>query len=84
VTLIDELRERIGELAESSGLESVIASGRLRDAAERALRRAVEDARASGHTWQEIGDVLHTTRQAAFQRFGRPSTLEREHPCLTH
>jgi hypothetical protein len=36
------------------------------------LRAAVDRARAEGHTWQEIGEVLGTTRQAAFQRFGRP------------
>src|SRR5579875_1467758 len=36
------------------------------------LRLAVARARASGHTWQEIGDVLGVSRQAAFQRFGRP------------
>jgi hypothetical protein len=36
------------------------------------LRAAVERARAEGHTWQEIGEVVGTTRQAAFQRFGRP------------
>jgi hypothetical protein len=47
------------------------ALGQARDA-EDALRRAVEEARASGRTWQEIGDVLGTSRQAAFQRFGRP------------
>jgi hypothetical protein len=40
--------------------------------AEAALREAVEAARAAGHTWQEIGDLLGTSRQAAFQRFGRP------------
>jgi hypothetical protein len=48
-----------------------IAQDRSRGA-EEALRDAVERARAAGHTWQEIGDVLGTTRQAAFQRFGRP------------
>lgn len=35
------------------------------------LRAAVERARAEGHTWQEIGEVVGTTRQAAFQRFGK-------------
>lgn len=40
-------------------------------AAEGELRDAVELARRAGHTWQEIGDLLGTTRQAAFQRFGR-------------
>jgi hypothetical protein len=33
---------------------------------------AVDLARASGRTWQELGDVLGVTRQAAFQRFGHP------------
>jgi hypothetical protein len=44
---------------------------RVRDAQGR-LQRAVEAARAAGRTWHEIGAVLGTTRQAAFQRFGRP------------
>jgi hypothetical protein len=39
--------------------------------AEVELREAVETARRAGHTWQEIGDLLGTSRQAAFQRFGR-------------
>jgi hypothetical protein len=43
----------------------------VRDA-EVDLREAVEAARRAGHTWQEIGDLLGTSRQAAFQRFGRP------------
>ena len=37
-----------------------------------ALQEAVDRARAAGHSWREIGDVLGTTRQAAFQRFGHP------------
>lgn len=37
-----------------------------------ALRVSVERARSAGHTWQEIGDLLGVSRQAAFQRFGRP------------
>jgi uncharacterized protein DUF3887 len=39
---------------------------------EARLRDAVDAARDAGHTWAEIGDVLGTSRQAAFQRFGRP------------
>lgn len=49
------------------------ARDRARDA-EDALRGSVLRARAAGHTWQEIGLVLGTSRQAAFQRFGRPGT----------
>ncbi|WP_203922103.1 DUF3887 domain-containing protein [Rugosimonospora africana] len=37
------------------------------------LRRAVEQARASGSSWADVGRMLGTTRQAAFQRFGRPT-----------
>lgn len=44
---------------------------KVRDA-EAELRKAVDAARQAGHTWQDIGDLLGTSRQAAFQRFGRP------------
>ena len=56
----------------SSPLDGVSRAREHARRAEEALRRAVEQARDSGHTWQEIGDVLGTSRQAAFQRFGRP------------
>ncbi|MGN6445278.1 DUF3887 domain-containing protein [Amnibacterium sp.] len=36
------------------------------------LASAVERARSGGCTWQQIGEVLGISRQAAFQRFGRP------------
>jgi hypothetical protein len=39
---------------------------------EDGMREAVQLARQAGHTWAEIGELLGTTRQAAFQRFGRP------------
>lgn len=60
-------------------------------AATRTLALVVEDttralaaqARAAGVTWQEIGNVLGTSRQAAFQRFGpyvtQGDTAEMEH-----
>lgn len=34
------------------------------------LRALVEQARAADYTWAEIGELLHVSRQAAFQRFG--------------
>ena len=37
---------------------------------EDTLRTLVQQARALGHTWAEIGELLHVSRQAAFQRFG--------------
>jgi len=53
-------------------LASVDAAKDLARTAENTLRAAVDRARAAGRTWQEIGDLLGTSRQAAFQRFGRP------------
>ena len=45
------------------GVASEIAEG---------TQAAVERARTAGHTWAEVGQVLGISRQAAFQRFGRP------------
>ena len=39
---------------------------------EQALKLCVQQGRDAGHTWQEIGELLGVTRQAAFQRFGKP------------
>jgi hypothetical protein len=67
--LADALRHATGL---PSGLSTVQLAVALRQVADRALATSVRQARDAGHTWQELGDVLHTTRQAAFQRFGRP------------
>ncbi|MEU6006356.1 DUF3887 domain-containing protein [Streptomyces sp. NPDC047453] len=40
--------------------------------AEQVLKLCVQQCRDAGHTWQEVGDLLGVTRQAAFQRFGKP------------
>ncbi|MFP5225678.1 MAG: hypothetical protein ACLGH3_09055 [Actinomycetota bacterium] len=56
--------------SEPSPLAAVGACEILAELAEEVQRALVADARAAGHTWQEIGDILGTTRQAAFQRFG--------------
>jgi hypothetical protein len=50
----------------------VAAARELSAAAETALQAAVDRARAAGQSWRDIGEVLGTTRQAAFQRFGHP------------
>jgi hypothetical protein len=54
------------------GLDAVRSAAELSALAADALRLAVDLARAAGRTWQELGDVLGVTRQAAFQRFGHP------------
>jgi hypothetical protein len=55
-----------------SATAGVAAARELADAADAALQAAVDRARAAGDSWRKIGDVLDTTRQAAFQRFGHP------------
>jgi hypothetical protein len=68
--LADELAgARIGV---GSPLAAMAAARELSAATGEALQAAVDRARAAGHSWREIGDVLGTTRQAAFQRFGHP------------
>ncbi len=67
VRLADALAE-----PETVGLDAVVAAREVAQRGEDAMREAVGRARAAGVTWQEIGDVLGTSRQAAFQRFGRP------------
>lgn len=63
--------------AESVGtrddLLDMIGSVRLVELAAAQARRAiVNEARATGHTWAEIGDALGVSRQAAHERFGEP------------
>ncbi|HTJ66162.1 MAG TPA: DUF3887 domain-containing protein [Actinospica sp.] len=53
-------------------LELVRDAHEVRESADQVLRLSVQQARDAGHTWQEIGDLLGVTRQAAFQRFGKP------------
>ena len=61
------------ELGQSGSALGVVAAAQaLSSAAESALQAAVDRARAAGQSWREIGDVLGTSRQAAFQRFGHP------------
>jgi hypothetical protein len=49
----------------------IIAARHAVTAAEDELKAAVQAARAAGYSWTVIGAALDTTRQAAFQRFGR-------------
>jgi Protein of unknown function (DUF3887) len=71
----DAARRLLGELGgygTGSPLDAVAAARELSAAAATAMQAAVDRARTAGHSWREIGDVLDTTRQAAFQRFGHP------------
>jgi hypothetical protein len=74
------LAEQASALAEAAGspltapayLDLVQHAREAEAVAGQVLRLCVQQCRDAGHTWQEIGDLLGVTRQAAFQRFGRP------------
>ena len=70
--IADLVTAELAEPAAEVPLAAVAAARELAAVAAAALQAAVDRARAAGDSWQEIGDVLETTRQAAFQRFGRP------------
>ncbi len=59
-------------LAPPAYLELVRRAQDLDDLAGQVLKLCVQQSRDAGHTWQEIGNLLGVTRQAAFQRFGKP------------
>jgi hypothetical protein len=69
----DTARRLIGEFTGGTSPADAVAAARdLSAAAEAAVQAAVDRARAAGQSWRDIGDVLGTSRQAAFQRFGHP------------
>jgi hypothetical protein len=55
-----------------TALGLVARSAALRSELDGVLAVLVTRARQTGATWQNVGDVLGISRQAAFQRFGRP------------
>ncbi|RAG81584.1 DUF3887 domain-containing protein [Streptacidiphilus pinicola] len=61
-----------GPLAAPAYLDLVRLARDVDGLAEQVLRLCVQQSRDAGHTWQELGDLLGVTRQAAFQRFGKP------------
>ncbi|MDR3069852.1 MAG: DUF3887 domain-containing protein [Propionibacteriaceae bacterium] len=44
----------------------------LRTLTENVIVAAIQRARQAGASWKEIGDALGVSRQAAFQRYGKP------------
>ena len=72
-SIIEAARHLADELSHPSSPQGAVAAARdLSAAAEAAMQAAVDRSRAAGQSWRDIGDALGTTRQAAFQRFGRP------------
>ncbi|MFE0749976.1 DUF3887 domain-containing protein [Gordonia sp. NPDC058843] len=61
-----------GHGARDAALSRIHDALQLGRRSEELLSATARAARTSGCTWQEIGDVVGVTRQAAFQRFGKP------------
>jgi hypothetical protein len=73
VRVADAARRLTAELSQAGSPPDAVAAARdLSVAADAALQAAVDRARGAGVSWREIGDVLGTSRQAVFQRFGHP------------
>ena len=68
---LDAIRPDTHPARDAPHFRRIIAARRAVDDAEAELRAAVAAARAAGDSWTVIGAALDTTRQAAYQRFGR-------------
>lgn len=68
---LDALNPAITKARDAKHFRRIIAARKDLAEAERALANAVTAARQAGDSWTIIGAALGTTRQAAYQRFGR-------------
>jgi ClpA/ClpB-like protein len=70
---VPEVEQLAAEISAGSPLERLTAAAtlaaRMRSRGDQLLDQFVDEARAQGVSWTEIGDVLGTTKQAAQQRF---------------
>jgi hypothetical protein len=80
-TNVQLVADVLGAEDHSSGqvMRAIAATRSLDMVVDDTLRALVDQARAAGHTWAEIGGLLRVSRQAAFQRFGgtrRPTSQD--------
>lgn len=68
---LDSVEPEPADARDASHIRRIIATAEALEGAESDLRAAVADARAAGDTWDAIGVALGTSRQAAYQRFGK-------------
>ena len=79
--VVEVLREDVQ--SEGQAMRAIAATRSLDRVVDDTLRTLVTRAREAGHTWAEIGEVLHVTRQGAYQRFGaNPATASATHEPL--
>ncbi len=81
----DELAKRFesfepdpADRARARSLAAVHRAALARATSEAALSKAVGKARADGHSWAAIGDLLGTSGEAARQRYGAQQDRRRK------
>ena len=70
-TWLDSIEPDPADARDATHIRRIIAANEALSAADDELRAAVVSARAAGDTWDVIGVALGTSRQAAYQRFGK-------------
>lgn len=68
---LDDIDPATHQARDATHFRRIIAARQRIDDANEELRAAVHAARDAGDSWTVIGAALDTTRQAAYQRFGR-------------
>jgi hypothetical protein len=68
---LDHIDPATHQARDATHFRRIIAARQRIDDANEELRAAVHAARDAGDSWTVIGAALDTTRQAAYQRFGR-------------
>lgn len=57
---------------ERTALERLLVAAGLHEFLDQVMPALAEEARKKeGHSWADVGEVLHITRQAAYQRLGK-------------
>ena len=68
---LESIEPDSADARDATHIRRIIAANEALHAADDELRAAVASARAAGDTWDAIGVALGTSRQAAYQRFGK-------------
>lgn len=69
--MVTRMIRAIGKRVAEADSEDLTMLMELREHTDDAILCAVRGLRESGHTWQQIGDAVGTTRQAALMRWGK-------------
>jgi hypothetical protein len=75
---LDAVEVDPADARDASNIRRIIAANEALRAAQVELNEAVMAARLAGDTWDAIGTALGTSRQGAYQRFGKDDKQSRE------